>query len=104
LLYEVGTLAEGEFFMTKNEALAFTDRATNHLLHHNLQVGMLQVHWATLVHDTLLFADGMNTDDVDEVLHYFQKFYCMGCAKAGIKPHHYEEAAWRKFLAEVDED
>lgn len=90
--------------MTKDDALAFTNRATNHLLRHTLQVGLLQLRWATLVHDTLAFADSMKAEKVDEVLFHFQMFYCMVCAEAGIRPHHFDEAAWREALAEANKD
>lgn len=90
--------------MTRDEALAFTNAATNHLLAHTLQVELLNLRWATLVHDTLAFADGMKAERLDEVLFHFQMFYCMLCAEAGITPHHFEEAAWRKAIADVNED
>jgi hypothetical protein len=103
-LYLLGTIAEGEVFVTKDEALVFTNRATNHLMSHALQVGMMQLRWATLVHDTLLFADGMKPDRVDEVLDHFLTLYCMLCAQAGVKPHHIDEAAWRRAIAELNKE
>ena len=93
-----------ESLVTRDDALKFTNAATNHLIRHTLQVGLLQLRWATLVHDTLAFADGMKAEKVDEVLFHFRMFYCMVCAEAGIRPHHLDEVAWREAVAEASKD
>ena len=90
--------------MTKDDALAFTNRATNHLMRHALQVGLMQLRWATLVHDTLLYADDMKKERVEDIHYHFQTLYCLLCAQAGVRPHHVDEAAWRSAIAELNKE
>lgn len=88
--------------MTREEALAYTDTATTFLFVHILQVGFVGTKWATLVHDTLEFSEGIASPRLDEIVDRFQELYWLLCAERGIRPHDLDAVRWKAYMDEYN--
>ena len=90
--------------MTREEALAFTDQATTHMLRYVLYFEPVPRRLATLVHDALAFSRGMSPEQVDIIYTHFYELYCMMCAQSNVCPHHMSAEKWESLLDILNDD